>query len=259
MGCALILAAGCAESPSESMTEEILVGESTASLDRGGSNGGNSGGQNNVPQNNNTAGGGAATNMPLASVIEALHSEQEIRTHLRLPEHLPTPIIPTLNSLTAAKIELGRYLFYDHRLSINQRQVCSSCHQQEFGFADDRVVPSGTSGEILRRNSQGLANVGYYPTLTWSNHELLDLEHQLLVPQTVDDPIELGLTPENESEILGRLRTDSEYPAWFTQAFPEETSTITVDQITRPSPALCVSWSLETVRLIASRGETRQP
>jgi cytochrome c peroxidase len=235
IGCVFLLAAGCAAGPGEPTTEESLLADATELQERAGNGGG-------PPQNNN-GGGGRGPNgggepttpneIPLPVVVAESPAEQEVRRLLRLPDHLPTPIIPKGNPLSSAKIELGHHLFYDHRLSVNQRQACSSCHQQEFGFADNRVLPRGTTGEMIRRNSQGLSNVAFYPTLTWSHNNLLDLEHQLLIPLTGDDPIELGLTPENESEILERLQADSEYSAWFTQAFPEETSTITVDQITR--------------------------
>jgi cytochrome c peroxidase len=169
----------------------------------------------------------------LPLVAEVLPDDQEVRDLLRLWDLLPLSIIPATNLNTSAKIELGRHVLYDYRLSVKQRQACSSCYQQGLGFVDDRVLSRGSTGQILRHNSQGLANVAYFPTLTCSRHELLELEHPLLAPLTADEAIEFGLTPKNESEIPGQLLIDSDYSAWFAEAFPGENQSPTVDQISR--------------------------
>ena len=232
IGCAVLLVTGCAGSPEESGTEEEVFVDAGEVLERAGNNGGgpnpnnpnrgsNNGGR---PGSNNPNGGGGPPLPALPPEFPANEPPelQNVRNLLRLPESFPVPIIPESNPLTAEKIELGRHLFYDQRLSVNRQQSCASCHQQSFAFADNRRLPRGTTGETLRRNSQGLTNVAYFQTLTWAHHELLDLEAQLLIPLQSDSPVELGLTPAFESQILERLRDDADYPLWFAEAFPND-------------------------------------
>lgn len=49
----------------------------------------------------------------------------------QLPPSFPTPFVPASNPMTAAKVELGRHLFYDERLSGNGLQACGTCHLQQ--------------------------------------------------------------------------------------------------------------------------------
>jgi len=136
-----------------------------------------------------------------------------------LPAGFPAPRLPADARLSPELAELGRYLFYDQRLSGNGTQACSSCHLQARAFSDGKVAPSGSTGEVLRRNAMSLTNVAYGPTQTWANFHLDTLEQQALVPMFGDNPIELGITG-NEDLVLGRLRADPAYPPRFAAAFP---------------------------------------
>jgi cytochrome c peroxidase len=144
---------------------------------------------------------------------------------LSLPAGFPRPEIPADNPLTAAKVELGRHLFYEKRLSANGTQACGSCHQQSLGFADGERVPKGSTGEVLARNSMGLANVAYLPIYTWANPLLRSLEQQALVPLLGDLPVELGAAG-HEPEILQRLEDDPLYPPLIAAAYPEGDFTV---------------------------------
>src|ERR1700678_619222 len=64
-----------------------------------------------------------------------------------LPKGFPKPYVPPDNPMTAAKVELGRYLFYDTRMSVNGKSACATCHKQELAFTDGRVASVGTTGE----------------------------------------------------------------------------------------------------------------
>src|ERR1700686_1618880 len=68
-----------------------------------------------------------------------------------LPKGFPKPHVPADNPMTDAKVELGRYLFYDTRMSVNGKQSCASCHKQELAFTDGRAVGLGTTGESHSR------------------------------------------------------------------------------------------------------------
>lgn len=140
----------------------------------------------------------------------------------QLPQGFPMPRVPSDNPMTAEKVELGRYLFYDTRLSGNQTTSCSSCHLQELAFSDGRVLPIGSTGEIHPRNSMGLTNSAYSATLTWANPNLVTFERQIVIPMFGEHPIEMGITG-HEEEVLTRFRDDPAYQAMFTAAFPDQT------------------------------------
>jgi len=89
-----------------------------------------------------------------------------------LPAGFPRPIVPADNPMSAAKVELGRYLFYDKRISANGKESCATCHRQELAFTDGRAHAAGTTGQIHPRSSMSLVNVAYAPVLTWANPKL---------------------------------------------------------------------------------------
>ena len=137
-----------------------------------------------------------------------------------LPAYFPVPKAPESNPMTAAKVDLGRHLFYDRRLSGNGTQSCASCHQQDKAFTDGRAQGLGSTGVLHPRSPQGLANVAYNATLTWANPSLVTLEKQMEVPLFGDDPVEMGVNDHNRAEVLERLRAEPAYGPKFAAAFP---------------------------------------
>ncbi|MCK8503835.1 MULTISPECIES: methanobactin export MATE transporter MbnM [Myxococcus] len=137
-----------------------------------------------------------------------------------LPAGFPEPFVPEDNPMSVEKVELGRHLFHDTRLSGNGTMSCASCHEQARAFSDGKATPTGSTGDHVARNSPGLANVAYLGTYTWANPLLETLESQALVPLFNEFPTELGLTPKLE-EALERLRADAKYPELFRAAFPD--------------------------------------
>lgn len=73
-----------------------------------------------------------------------------------LPKGFPRPAVPADNPMSAAKVELGRYLFYDKRMSVNGKESCGSCHRQELAFTDGRARAEGATGEAHPRSSMSL-------------------------------------------------------------------------------------------------------
>jgi len=133
---------------------------------------------------------------------------------LVLPKGFPPPRIPADNPLTAEKARLGRYLFYDNRMSGNATRSCSTCHHQELAFTDGLGQAVGAAGQTLPRGAMSLVNAAYSETLTWSNPNIRALE------QIVgSDPRELGVVKE---DLLRLVRSDRTYRALFPQAFPGE-------------------------------------
>jgi cytochrome c peroxidase len=150
----------------------------------------------------------------------------------RLPPGFPEPAVPTDNPMSEAKVELGRHLFHDTRLSGNGTQACASCHLQEKAFSDGRATALGSTGESHRRNSMSLANVAYAASLTWANPVLPDLEAQAMVPLFGEHPVELGLAGQEEL-LLQRLTEDARYPKLFAAAFPEQKQPLSVASVVR--------------------------
>ena len=134
--------------------------------------------------------------------------------------------------MTAAKAELGRYLFYDTRLSGNGTQSCATCHEQVLAFTDARAVAIGSTQERHPRGSMSLVNVAYSAALTWANPTTARLEDQALVPMFGDHPIELGLKRPAD-DMLARLRSVPEYQRLFPAAFESPGDGVTVDHVVR--------------------------
>ncbi len=153
-----------------------------------------------------------------------------------LPDDVPPPAVPADNPMTDAKVELGRWLFYDNRLSVNETMSCASCHIQALAFTDGRARSIGATGELHPRSSMSLVNSAYASRLTWANQLLDRIEDQMLTPIFGDNPIEMGMAGR-EARIVELLRKDPRYAELVPRAFPEE-----------PDPYSIVS----TVRAIAA-------
>ena len=161
----------------------------------------------------------------------AVSAETESGYRWNLPKGFPRPSVPADNPMTTAKVELGRYLFYDTRMSVNGKAACATCHKQELAFTDGRAVGLGATGESHSRSVMSLVNVAYSAALTWSNPKLTRLEEQALTPMFGEHPVELGL--REGDEFLPMLRSDAKYQALFERAFPGEAGRFTTSNVTK--------------------------
>lgn len=132
---------------------------------------------------------------------------------VEIPTHFDTLNLDFLNDLTPAKIELGKRLFFDNRLSKNQNISCASCHQPQHAFADSISVSVGTNGEHGFRNSPSIVNVAF-KELFHKDGGVKTLELQVLAP--IIDTNELGA---DFLVVLERLTQDSNYVKMFKDAF----------------------------------------
>ena len=148
-----------------------------------------------------------------------------------LPKNFPQPQVPADNPMSESKFQLGRRLFYDTRLSGNGSKACASCHLQNLAFTDGKDFSSGSTGQKTLRSSMPLANSVYHPTLTWANPTLTTLEKQMETPLFSADPVEMGVNDANRSEVLQRLRNDTDYVARFKAVFPQTSDPISFDNI----------------------------
>ena len=133
----------------------------------------------------------------------------EIRAPLGLP---PVPV-PSDNLPTLETIALGRRLYYDPALSVDDTVACASCHSPEFGFSDGDSTSTGVDGQKGGRNAPTVLNVAYYTTQFWDGRSP-NLEDQAEGP--VQNPIEMGHTLEGVEQ---KLSADASYRAEFEGAF----------------------------------------
>lgn len=163
----------------------------------------------------------AAALLIAAIVFGALFLSRPQSYEWGLPADVPPPEVPADNPINAAKIELGRWLFYDRRLSVNETTACATCHIQALAFTDGRPRAVGATGEMHPRSAMSLVNTAYASRLTWANQLLDKLEDQALTPLLGDNPVEMGMGGR-EQRIADLLRDDTRYVALAKDAFPNE-------------------------------------
>lgn len=149
-----------------------------------------------------------------------------------LPVGYPKPKVPEDNPMTDVKVELGRRLFYDVRLSGNETMSCASCHDQSLAFTDGFAVSTGSTGETTPRSSMSLVNVGYLSVYTWGNPLIGSLEEQALLPMFGELPVELGLAGL-DAELIARVEAEPVYQELFPLAFPEKEDPFELDAIVK--------------------------
>lgn len=150
----------------------------------------------------------------------------------QLPPGFAPPPVPANNPISAVKVELGRELFYDQRLSFNGAISCASCHAQPLGFTDGRSRAIGATGEAHPRSSMPLANVAYNQAFTWINRQPHSLEEQMMQPLLNEHPIEMGLR-SHEMTVIGRIAGDPRYRELFARAFPADAIPVQLANIVR--------------------------
>ncbi len=147
-----------------------------------------------------------------------------------VPEGFPEPRAGAVPGISDAVVELGRHLFYDGRMAVNEAGSCVSCHVQSKAFTDGLAVSVGPTGEAHRRSAMSLANAVYNARQNWANPNIDDLRQQAIDVLFNEDPIEMGWSG-HEGEILARLRGDAALAARFRAAWPDDTDPFTVDRV----------------------------
>lgn len=156
-------------------------------------------------------------------------SAQQRLLKLAIPLGLPADTwsyyVPRTNPMTAAKVELGRKLFFDARLSADGKISCASCHDPKLAFGDAKPVAEGISGKVGSRNSPSLLNAMFYPNQFWDGRAE-GLEDQAIQPLT--NPIEMGNA--SYDQVVARLKTLPEYRAEFLSVFGGEVTIARIGQ-----------------------------
>ncbi len=142
------------------------------------------------------------------------------------------PAVPADNPLTVAKVELGRRLFFESRLSEGGQIACATCHQPRRAYTDGLARPRGARGEALSRNAPSLANVVYRPAYGWGPGGPSRLEEQMQTPLRGVHPVEMGLAGR-EPQVLALLSGDERYRAGFARAFPADAQPLSIENLIR--------------------------
>ena len=131
------------------------------------------------------------------------------------PLGLPPVPVPADNPPTRAKIELGRKLFFDRRLSINDTLSCATCHIPEQGFTNNELrTPVGVEGRAVLRNSPTLYNIAYQEHLFLDGREL-SLENQVWQPITAHNEMAAPAI----GYVIRKIRRMGDYDGMFEEAF----------------------------------------
>jgi len=117
---------------------------------------------------------------------------------------LPTVVpIPATNLNYKAKVDLGKQLYFDGRLSKNGAVSCAFCHNPGTGFADPRQTSIGVGGGVGGRQAPTVYNTGFIPLQFWDGRAG-SLEEQALGP--IQNPVEMAETHENVVKKLGKIK-----------------------------------------------------
>lgn len=128
---------------------------------------------------------------------------------------LPKLPVPEENSLTPEKIELGRKLFFDRRLSRNDTISCAMCHIPEQGFTSrEQATAVGIEGRTVRRNAPTIYNVAFFARLFHDGREF-SLENQVWGPLLAAN--EMG--NPSVGFVLKKIEGMADYQGWFEKAF----------------------------------------
>ena len=129
----------------------------------------------------------------------------------------PNTFVPADNPLTAQKVELGRLLFFDKRLSQNNSIACASCHLAEKGFTDGLSVSTGINNLKGRRSALATINRVYSTVQFWDGRAET-LEDQSITPFV--DPVEHGFA--NHDQMVAKMRYIPGYRKLFQEVFGHE-------------------------------------
>lgn len=132
--------------------------------------------------------------------------------------------VPEDNPMSEEKVELGKMLFYDPRLSGDNDRSCATCHAPALGWGDGRSLFQTIDGEDGPRHSPTIINAAYFKSLFWDGRAD-SLKEQVLGP--ISSPIEMN---QNLDDLAEELKAVDGYPELFEEAFGED---ITIENIAK--------------------------
>ncbi|HEY2402412.1 MAG TPA: cytochrome-c peroxidase, partial [Steroidobacteraceae bacterium] len=131
-----------------------------------------------------------------------------------VPIDEPIRPLPTATKQDPARVQIGRRLFHDTRLSVNGRVSCASCHSPEHGGADGRDHSPGFAGKLTAVNAPTVFNAALNFRQFW-NGRAETLEQQ--IDAVIQNPVEMGSKWE---DVVGKVSQDTDYRAAFAAVYP---------------------------------------
>jgi len=125
--------------------------------------------------------------------------------------------VPADNLMTPQRVELGRKLYFDTRLSHDNSVACATCHDVTRGFTDQRAVSEGIKGQLGKRNAPTTLNALLLQTFFWDGRSP-SLDNQAKMP--ILNPVEMGMP--DEATALKAIRDVPEYQEGFKKAYGRE-------------------------------------
>jgi len=145
---------------------------------------------------------------------------------IAVPAGVLPPEIPEDNPPTAAKVELGKKLYFDTRISTDGTVACATCHDPRNAFADGRgaKTSAGVGGALGTRNSPTVLNAAFLSEQFWDGRAAT-LEAQAVQP--LINPIEHGFT--DHAAVVARIEELGDYGPLFAAAFG--TPEVTIERV----------------------------
>lgn len=140
-------------------------------------------------------------------------NESDNKYEYLIPAYFPKPQIPEDNMPSKERINLGKKLFFDKKLSSNKTIACASCHLPEKAFSDNKQLSLGVNDSIGDRNTMPLFNLAWQNSFFWDG-ETTSLEQFILKPLTNSKEMNISI-----DELNARLKNDKEYVRLFKKAY----------------------------------------
>lgn len=134
----------------------------------------------------------------------------------KVPLGLKAPEVPENNPLNDAKVDLGKKLYFDKRLSRDGTVSCATCHDPNKGWTDQAPVSTGIKGQMGGVSAPTVLNAAYYELQFWDGRAK-SLEEQAKGP--IQNPLEMGFTHD---EAVAKIKSIKGYAALFQKAYGKE-------------------------------------
>jgi len=155
-----------------------------------------------------------AAMIPAGSAIAETLVVGEVRIELPLGLQASSAYVPENNPPTRERVELGRMLYFDRRLSVDSTVSCATCHDPEHAFAEPRPTSTGVGGKVGTRNAPTVLNRLFSADQFWDGRAA-DLEEQAKGP--IVNPIEMAMASHDVA--VAAIRKVPGYAPLFDAAF----------------------------------------
>jgi len=159
----------------------------------------------------------ACNNKQSKDQVSGLNADSVLMLAKNLFQPLPDEAVNPGNAVTTEKVLLGKTLYYDNRLSLNNTESCNTCHNLATFGVDNKPTSPGDNGKLGSRNSPTVLNAALHFVQFWDGR-MKDVEEQAGGP--VMNPVEMSMP--DEKEVMARLTKNEGYKKMFEAAFPDD-------------------------------------